>query len=58
MITMQQGGGQMMRTVMVQQGPPYDQGGYTMPPQRASDPYGISQTQTGVSNLYDFRFAK
>lgn len=50
---MQQGGGQMMRTVMVQQGPPYDQGGYAIPPQRASDAYGISQTQTGVSVLHE-----
>ncbi|OZC06354.1 hypothetical protein X798_06658 [Onchocerca flexuosa] len=52
MITMQQGGGQMMRTVMVQQGPPYDQGGYAIPPQRSSDPYGISSTQTGASPNY------
>lgn len=50
---MQQGGGQMMRTVMVQQGSPYDQGGYGIPPagtalQRTSDPYGIPPSQAGV----------
>ncbi|VDN34723.1 unnamed protein product [Gongylonema pulchrum] len=51
---MQQGGGQMMRAVMIQQGSPYDQANYIVPAgagttmQRTSDPYGIPQAQTGV----------
>ncbi|VDN35795.1 unnamed protein product [Gongylonema pulchrum] len=58
MVTMQQGGGQMMRAVMIQQGSPYDQANYIVPAgagttmQRTSDPYGIPQTQTGASSNY------
>lgn len=55
---LQQNNGQMMRAMMVQQGPPYEQGGYAMPSstaamQRAPDPYQMQSTQSQV-NLFIF----